>query len=124
MTAKMDAMNSNCPISTPMLKKSSATGIADCGSPSSLSALAKPRSVQQAEGEGDDPRKPLRNAWSSLPAMHDFRRHEDNAQCNAGFDRRPRNMHESERCTRERQAVGNRECRDGSNQADPFLLPG
>ena len=24
---------------------------------------------------------------------------------------------ESERCTRERQAVGNRECRDGSNQA-------
>jgi hypothetical protein len=36
--------------------------------------------MQQAEGEGDDPRKPLGKTWSSLLAMNDFRCHEKDAQ--------------------------------------------
>ncbi len=48
--------------------------------------------------------------------MHDFRRHEYDAQCNASFDRRPWHKQESERCTRECQAVGDGERRDGRNE--------
>jgi len=42
-TAKRAAMKNSCPISTPTLKNSSATGSADCGSRTSLNALAKPK---------------------------------------------------------------------------------
>src|SRR6478736_8109728 len=35
--------NTNCPISTPTLKKSKAIGIDDCGKPTSASAPAKPK---------------------------------------------------------------------------------
>src|SRR5436189_53655 len=43
MKTKTDAMNKSCPSSTPTLKKSSATGIAVCGRPTSLNAPAKPK---------------------------------------------------------------------------------
>jgi hypothetical protein len=42
-SAEHAAMNSSCPVSTRMLKKSRATEMACCGKPTSLSALAKPK---------------------------------------------------------------------------------
>src|SRR4029078_4357546 len=41
--ARTAAMNASCPISTPTLKKSSASGTAFCGTPTSLNAPAKPK---------------------------------------------------------------------------------
>ena len=97
MTAKTDAMKSSCPISTPTLKKSSATGIADCGRPTSLNALAKPKPCNKPKVNATTHGNRSVRPGPALPAVHDFRRHKHDAQRDDGFDWRPRHMHESER---------------------------
>ena len=111
------AMKINCPISTPTLKNSSASGIEFCGRPTSASALANPSPCSNPNVESHDPWVLLRESGPSLPAMHDLGRDEDDAQCDQRFDGWTRHVQHAERCQRERNAVRDRECRDGCDQA-------
>ena len=108
-------MNSSCPSSTPRLKKSNATGIADCGRPTYIQRAGEAEAMQQTEGERDEPRKFLGQTGHALSAMDDFCRDKHDAQRDGGFDGWPRHMHESERRAREGEAVRESERRDRRN---------
>ena len=80
------ATNTNCPISTPTLKNSSATGIARVWQADLRQRTGEAEPVHQTEAERDHPGPP--RGESGLPAagLYDFARHEDDAQRDAGLD--------------------------------------
>ena len=65
-------MNITWPISTPTLKNSSARGMAFCGKPDLRQRAGKSEAVQQAEAEGDDPRRARRQPLRAAPLLHDL----------------------------------------------------
>ena len=92
--ANTDAMKSSCPISTPTLKLNSASGMSSCGRPISDNAPAKPKPCSRPNVKATT-HGAARSDPASLPAMHDLRRDENDAQRDDGLDRRRRHVDES-----------------------------
>lgn len=118
-TAKTDAMNKELSDLDADVEEEHATGIADCGRPTSLNAVAKPepcsRPKVNATTHGNLSVKPA----LALPAVYDFSRREHNARRDGGFDGRTGHVHESECGPREGQTVRDGERRDRRDEAAP-----
>ena len=114
-------MKMSCPSSTPTLKKKQrerhrVRGYADLGE-----RARKAETVQQTERERDDPRHALGQTRGARrarirAAASELRREKQDAQRDHGLDRRGRHTHETERRRTQRDAVREREGRDGRDE--------
>ena len=93
-SASTRAMKPSCPISTPRLKVSSASGRSLRGRPALVRARREAEAVQQAEGERDDPGVADREAGLAAPRANDLRPQEEDGQRDREVQRQQRHAGE------------------------------
>jgi len=79
----------------------------------------KAKTMQQTKAEGHEPRQPPRKTWFSLPCIQNLDGNQHDAERYGCFYGRARDIHKTERCGREGDAVCNRKCRHGDSDTPP-----
>ena len=113
------AMKRSCPSSTPILKNSSATGIAWPGRPTSLNAPAKPRPCSRPNAKATSHGRRAGKAFPASRRIHDLHRDERDAERDRSLDRRAGDIQKAERRSGQRDAVRDSEGRDSEGDALP-----
>ena len=97
--------NATCPISTPTLNSSSASGISAFGRPIAVRPLAKPKPWSRPNAKATTHGWRIVKLVSPRHVAHDLGAEEEDAERDRGVERRQRRARVAERRDRERDAV-------------------